>query len=290
VTIVAYRAGSPKHAQHVRSRLAELEAVIERGMAAFVEMGKALAEVRDSRLYELDFPMFEDYCRERWGVSRTRAYQLIDAARVSTIVDVPNEAQARELAPLLKQGTETIAKVWEKVQERNEPVTAKVVREVVAEVIGTARTGSGSSRSGVALDMAPGALSRLIDEASHAMCGLSILRVEGLEDDERQEAAKTLHWIARQARAIAIKVGSGLPSHDAGDRATSFHDAEEQSLRLHADIEQGTIGEAEALGALEAMIQLRRTLNELNKRWPTKLAEHRLGYEQVSSLDSPPKD
>ena len=57
-------------------------------------------EIRDSRLYRADFNTFEDYCRERWDFTRQRAHQLTEAAEVSTMVDVQNERQARELAPL----------------------------------------------------------------------------------------------------------------------------------------------------------------------------------------------
>jgi len=50
---------------------------------------------------------FETYCRERWGFSRQRGHQLIEAAQVagslSTTVDTPNERQARELVPLLDE-------------------------------------------------------------------------------------------------------------------------------------------------------------------------------------------
>jgi hypothetical protein len=80
-------------------RLDELEAVIERGVQTFIEVGKALTEIRDSRLYKQTYNSFETYCKERWGFSRARGYQLIDAAKLSTTVDTPpaNERQARAL-------------------------------------------------------------------------------------------------------------------------------------------------------------------------------------------------
>ena len=80
--------------------LAECEQVIERGLGTFLEVGGALLSIRDQRLYKEQHATFEDYCRTRWGFSRQRAHQLIAAAEVSTIVDVQNEGQARELAGL----------------------------------------------------------------------------------------------------------------------------------------------------------------------------------------------
>jgi hypothetical protein len=90
-----------------RSRLAELEQVVDRGLDTFVEVGLALREIRDSRLYRETYSTFEAYLDDRWQMSRPRGYQLIGAAGVaelvSTTVDTPlaNEAQARELVPLL---------------------------------------------------------------------------------------------------------------------------------------------------------------------------------------------
>jgi len=88
-------------------RLDACEQVIERGLATFVDVGTALLEVRDSRLYRVAYPTFEAYCAERWNMTRPRAYQLIDAAGVvnglSTIgiQALPaNERTARELSGL----------------------------------------------------------------------------------------------------------------------------------------------------------------------------------------------
>ena len=82
--------------------LAQCEALIERGMKTFVQVGEALAAIRDARLYRESHDTFEDYCKERWGMSRPRAYQLIESAQaVSTMVDksmITTERQARELA------------------------------------------------------------------------------------------------------------------------------------------------------------------------------------------------
>ncbi|MHC5736256.1 hypothetical protein [Nostoc sp.] len=61
-----------------RDRL-HLERRVER---AFFEAGKALAELRDRRLYRSTHKTFEEYCRERFGHSRRQSYVLMDAAVV----------------------------------------------------------------------------------------------------------------------------------------------------------------------------------------------------------------
>ncbi len=136
----------------------ELEAVIERGLTTFVEVGNALMRIRDERLYRENHRTFDQYCRERWGWSRQRSHQLIGAARVSTIVDSPpaNEAQARELARLPE---DDVADARDELQdEHGDGLTAAVIREEVekrtkplndpdAEADKTIRTAKTSARS-----------------------------------------------------------------------------------------------------------------------------------------------
>ncbi|MEU3096581.1 hypothetical protein ABZ690_17735, partial [Streptomyces sp. NPDC006967] len=57
--------------------LTENEAVIERGIKTFYEVGTALADIRDRKLYRADYGTFEEYAEKRWQMSRRRAYQMI---------------------------------------------------------------------------------------------------------------------------------------------------------------------------------------------------------------------
>ena len=87
-------------------RLDACEQVIERGLATFVDVGTALLEVRDSRLYRMTYPTFEAYCEARWNMARNYANKLVTAAQVvnglgTNVPILPaNEAQARELSGL----------------------------------------------------------------------------------------------------------------------------------------------------------------------------------------------
>jgi hypothetical protein len=119
------------------SRLVELEQVVAAGLQTFVEVGLALAEIRDRRLYRETYGTFEAYLDERWGMTRQRGYQLIDGARVaeavSTVVDIPNERQARELVPLLDRPDELVATVGELHARYGDKLTAEKVRRAVDE-------------------------------------------------------------------------------------------------------------------------------------------------------------
>nr|WP_225892740.1 hypothetical protein [Nostoc sphaeroides] len=65
--------------QEEQSDRLHLERKVER---AFFEAGKALAELRDHRLYRSTHGTFEEYCRDRFGHSRRQSYLLMDAAVV----------------------------------------------------------------------------------------------------------------------------------------------------------------------------------------------------------------
>jgi hypothetical protein len=49
-------------------RLIICERTIEQGGLTFIEVGAALQEIRDSKLYRAEFKSFERYCISRWGV------------------------------------------------------------------------------------------------------------------------------------------------------------------------------------------------------------------------------
>lgn len=150
-------------------RLKECERIIQRGLETFYDVGNALAEIRESRLYRIAYGGFEDYCRERWQMSRFYAHRLIDAAQVVDnllpIGNVPStESQARELAPF----TPEIQKaVWHvalrsapKDDEGKPMLTAahiKSVGNVLTEVVkgGGLDDGSGEMKPlGVLIDAA----------------------------------------------------------------------------------------------------------------------------------------
>jgi hypothetical protein len=104
-----------------KTRLAALEAVIERGMQAFMEVGTALLEIRGKRLYRAQgFKTFEDYCRARWKMSQPHAQRMIDASEVAqNLIPIgitpKNEAQARELAHLPPEQQREVAAILSRV-------------------------------------------------------------------------------------------------------------------------------------------------------------------------------
>ena len=112
---------------------AELETIVERGLATFVEVGQALMEIRDRRLYREQHDTFEAYCQERWGFTDRRARQLMTAAEIGTTVPIATERQARELVPL-RDDEQAAVEVWRELRdEYGEAITAERVRQVVSD-------------------------------------------------------------------------------------------------------------------------------------------------------------
>lgn len=78
------------------------EAVIERGLPTFIEVGRALEAIRDEELYRRDYGTFDHYCRKRWRFGRKQGDRLIRSAVVGGFIaqelgEDLNERQCRAL-------------------------------------------------------------------------------------------------------------------------------------------------------------------------------------------------
>ena len=113
-------------------RLAELEKTIARGKKTFVEVGLALAEIRDLRLYRREYGNFNEYCQKKWGWQRRYAYNLIEGAEVVRSLPesvrncAQNEYAARELGKA-KPGQR--AGIVQAIVDAGKPVTAAAIKQ-----------------------------------------------------------------------------------------------------------------------------------------------------------------
>ncbi|WP_329326707.1 hypothetical protein [Streptomyces sp. NBC_01689] len=104
-----------------RAHLAVCEQALHGFRKSVIVAGKALDIINRARLYRETHATFADYVDEVWEMKRAHAYRMIEgwrpAALVSPIGDI-NEAQARELAPTLKEyGPEVTVALYRGVQE-----------------------------------------------------------------------------------------------------------------------------------------------------------------------------
>jgi hypothetical protein len=115
----------------------ECEEIIRKGWDTFLEVGRALAAIRDKRLYRDRYATFDEYCQQKWDFSKTHANRLIEAASVAAAltpigVKLKSESQVRPLVglPALK-----IPAAWKRAEQiaGEGEITAKVVRQAAEE-------------------------------------------------------------------------------------------------------------------------------------------------------------
>lgn len=141
-------------------RLAQCEQIIEADLNTFLDVGRALAEIRDDRLYRRTHKTFEKYCKDVWDLGQSTAYQKIDGYNAVTLLEHKSSAMAellsdqkpnqekiiipineRQVRPLtkLKKNPEDQVKAWGIVLEQlnqGKKLTAALVNKAVKEVRG----------------------------------------------------------------------------------------------------------------------------------------------------------
>lgn len=124
-------------------RLSSLETVIDKGRKTWIAAGEALLEIRDSKLYRQAFKTFEDYCQEKWGWTRKRAYELMQSVEVvKTLPEkcnqlVTNPHQAAELATVEPEDrVQVVKQAAAKAEAEDRTMTARDIKEAAFEVCG----------------------------------------------------------------------------------------------------------------------------------------------------------
>jgi hypothetical protein len=117
-----------------RHDLKGYEKVVRMGAQTFLEVGNALAQLRDRQLYRETHRSFEAYCADKWAMGKAYAYRLIDAAAVamSLPADVANlatEGQARELSKVPAENRVEVLKA------AGPKPTAKAIRKAAAPFV-----------------------------------------------------------------------------------------------------------------------------------------------------------
>ena len=123
-----------------KAALAKLEFAVEAGVnatLAVIEAGKALAEIKDRQLFRDSGRTWEDYCQERFRITRRRADQLVAFAGVKAALDetgtrVP-EMSEKAARPLVGLTPEDMAEVVAEAAGSAEGVTAGSIRKAASK-------------------------------------------------------------------------------------------------------------------------------------------------------------
>jgi hypothetical protein len=123
-------------------RRAELEAIILPGLKDCIEVGSALREMSDKRLYRNTHATFKLYVEETYNVTVRRAYQLVEAAEV--VASLPenvkhashlNARQAEALAKVPKKDrVEVLKRATVHADLGKKPLTAKLIEQAAESV------------------------------------------------------------------------------------------------------------------------------------------------------------
>jgi hypothetical protein len=176
--------------------LGQCERALEELFTAERVAVRALANIRDRRLYRQSHDSFEDYVRERFDRGRLWAHRLIESLQVSEVLFpmgntlIPT-TQSRELAPVLREeGPEAVREVHEQAASQG-PVTGKSLR-LVRE------------------------LARVKDEEE-------IVDAEIVDDDDLTETLKELRGLRGQFAGVSARFEEILPkARLAGPEANSL--------------------------------------------------------------------
>ncbi len=120
-----------KLARENAERRSLLEDIIDRGFQTFLEVGSALKEIKERKLWSPEYASFEDYCEGRWNWTMRYANNVVRAARTAQILGPPfpaNEAIAREMAKLVEDDPEQGQAAWAAFTADSPNPTAKETR------------------------------------------------------------------------------------------------------------------------------------------------------------------
>ena len=119
--------------------LTRLETVVASGLQTFVEVGEALAEIRDRKLYRIEHATFDAYLETKWKISRSWACRQIQAAQTVKLLPTGNKpVTERQVRPLGKLPPGERAAAWNAAVEASPSGTpsAKTVEAAVSNRTG----------------------------------------------------------------------------------------------------------------------------------------------------------
>jgi len=138
-----------------KASLADCESRIDRGLATFRDVSEALHTILKERLYRQEYGTFEKYCKERWGFSRKRGYELAKAGETSKELSaignsqVPgNEAQMREVSKAKNPQDKAAAIKLAQDEAKDGKLTAKGLKEAVSKIKNGSKSSDGKEVRG----------------------------------------------------------------------------------------------------------------------------------------------
>ena len=196
-----------------RHKLRENEEKITRGARAWLDMGTALTDIRDNRLYRETHNSLEAYCWEKFRLERSVTYRLMDAVRryqvlrpIADRLNIQFSAES-QLRPLCRCLAVELPDVLKLAAGQIEPdadgyrvPTAKILAEAVRQV----KTRNSSTTEKPPKGRGRSAISRSADAAAVA--------VRTMKDWADSTLLAVARAMARELTARGLIKGFGTPS------------------------------------------------------------------------------
>jgi hypothetical protein len=115
--------------------LAELEQIIETGLARYQEVGNALDEIHSRGLYKEAHPTFEAYLKEKWSISRAHGYRLLAAAKVANCLPVGDRPKTERQATKRTEKRSPKAKQPSKAKLDLPTVSGSINRPTLLQIV-----------------------------------------------------------------------------------------------------------------------------------------------------------
>lgn len=218
------------------AKLAECEDVISRGLQTFIEVGYALAAVQESRLYRATHRTFDEYCAERWNLSRSYASRLTQASMVMEMLPIGNiqvlpeiESQVRPMTRLLPPAgakEKVAAAAKREIQETwNESVaTAPISKNGEPKVTGDHVEKTVARRRAAAAEASPAAADQEDEKPAQQKRRASI---EGLSAQRRalRAVVNDMSSMARAAEKISCPLHPDLTAKETAQLLSDLNGA-----------------------------------------------------------------
>lgn len=178
----------PPQVHHYESDVQALrrcESTIARGLKTFLEVGNALLEIKDRRLYRTQYSTFQEYCDSRWGISARHANRLVAAVGVvrnlGPMGPVPDSE--RQVRPLVELAPQEQRLAWEVVRltAPGGNVTASHVESVVDVLKEITETGGIDAGDGEQISVSELVNARITEETYERMMRHKQHIVEAIE-------------------------------------------------------------------------------------------------------------
>lgn len=134
----------------VKEDFERLHQVVREGLQTFVQVGEALAEINERRLFKVSgYANFDDYCKAEFNFGGNYGRKLIRSADIAKEFDVPKESVARAVAAVPKEDRHEVVNM---AKARQPDLTASIIDDMHQELVSSRTPASASPPSGVRFD------------------------------------------------------------------------------------------------------------------------------------------